>query len=205
MLGRTYVRKTTEILEAAERVFLSQGYATTSMTDVAAAAAVSKQTVYSNFASKQDLFAAVIGRRSAVEIDVPEDVDVATGELRTVLVELGVAFLSHIYSRGQVELFQTVVAESRQFPELGELMLKGPFVETPRAIADVISARAESGELRLTCPEEGPAMFTSLLKSDLHGRLIFSQQVDTSPDRIQGIVQRAVDLFLYGAAPEARG
>lgn len=204
MAARVYVRKTAEILQAAEELFLRRGFAATSMVDVAAAAGVAKQTLYSNFASKQDLFAAVIGRRSSVDLAIPGDLDLDTADLRTALVELATAFLAHIYSPGQVELFRTVVADSRQFPELGELMVKGPFVETPQPISDFLRARTERGELRLDRVEEGTAMFTSLLKSDVHARLLFSQEVDTSAARIRGIAERAVELFLHGAAEPSR-
>ena len=58
-LGRS-ARKRAAILEAAHDLFLQKGYAGTSMDDVAARAAVSKQTVYKNFADKQRLFTEVI-------------------------------------------------------------------------------------------------------------------------------------------------
>ncbi|MGP3533657.1 TetR/AcrR family transcriptional regulator [Microbacterium sp. RD1] len=199
MAPRIYARKTAAILEAAEGLFLRRGYAATSMVDVAEEAGVSKQTLYSNFAGKRELFAAVIGRRSAVEFEVPDEV-FSSGDLRGILVELGVVFLRHIYSPGQIELFQTVVAESRQFPELGSLMLSGPFVETPHVLIDVLRERAEAGELHFAEPALAPALFTSLLKADVHSRLLFSQPADTSPARLRALAESAVDIFLHGVA-----
>ena len=58
-VGRS-ARKRAAILRAAHALFLQKGYAGTSMDDVAAHAAVSKQTVYKNFADKQRLFTEVI-------------------------------------------------------------------------------------------------------------------------------------------------
>ena len=57
--GRS-ARKRQAILAAARTLFLRHGYGGTSMDEVAAIAAVSKQTVYKQFADKQRLFAAVI-------------------------------------------------------------------------------------------------------------------------------------------------
>lgn len=200
MAKRVYVTKAAEILASAEELFLRDGYASTSMNNVAIHAEVAKQTLYANFPTKKELFAAVIGRRSANHPEVPSDLDLDAADLRIALVEVGVAFLAQIYSPGQVELFQTVVAESRQFPELGELMIRGPFAETPRMIATFLRDRALRGELRLTDVDEGTAMFTSLLKADAHSRLIFSQHVDTSTSALRAFAARAVDLFLDGAA-----
>ncbi|MEV4422965.1 TetR/AcrR family transcriptional regulator [Patulibacter sp. NPDC049589] len=53
------------ILEAAATVFADQGFAATSVDQVAAAAGFSKGAVYSNFAGKDELFFAILEQRSA--------------------------------------------------------------------------------------------------------------------------------------------
>lgn len=53
------------VREAAERLFLAQGYAATSLEDVAREAGFSKGAVYSNFDGKVDLFFAVVESRWA--------------------------------------------------------------------------------------------------------------------------------------------
>src|SRR3954452_886388 len=53
-------RKRRAILEAATAAFLRNGYLGTSMDEIAAAAGVSKQTVYKHFADKQRLFAEIV-------------------------------------------------------------------------------------------------------------------------------------------------
>jgi AcrR family transcriptional regulator len=45
-----------DLLRAAGRLFLRHGYVATSLSDIAAEAGVTKGAVYSNFASKEDLF-----------------------------------------------------------------------------------------------------------------------------------------------------
>ena len=53
-------RKRRAILEAATARFLRNGYAGTSMDEIAAAAAVSKQTVYKHFDDKERLFREIV-------------------------------------------------------------------------------------------------------------------------------------------------
>ena len=53
-------RKRKAILEAARTLFLRNGYRGTSMDEIAAAAAVSKQTVYKHFADKESLFSEIV-------------------------------------------------------------------------------------------------------------------------------------------------
>jgi AcrR family transcriptional regulator len=52
-----------ELIDAAERLFTAQGFHATSLDVVAAEAGFTKGAVYSNFASKEDLFFAVYERR----------------------------------------------------------------------------------------------------------------------------------------------
>ncbi|HEY9470603.1 MAG TPA: helix-turn-helix domain-containing protein [Propionibacteriaceae bacterium] len=68
------VRKRESILEAATELFLAREYAGTSMEDIAAAAAVSKQTVYKHFSDKETLFREValgsVGEVGAFQAEV---------------------------------------------------------------------------------------------------------------------------------------
>jgi AcrR family transcriptional regulator len=56
-------RTRTELVDAAERLFTAQGFHATSLDAVAAEAGYTKGAVYSNFASKEDLFFAIYERR----------------------------------------------------------------------------------------------------------------------------------------------
>jgi AcrR family transcriptional regulator len=56
-------RTRTELIDAAEGLFSRQGFHSTSLDAVAAEAGFTKGAVYSNFASKEDLFFAVYERR----------------------------------------------------------------------------------------------------------------------------------------------
>jgi AcrR family transcriptional regulator len=53
-----------ELIDAGERLFIDRGFHATSVADVAAAAGYTTGAVYSNFASKEDLFFAVYERRA---------------------------------------------------------------------------------------------------------------------------------------------
>jgi AcrR family transcriptional regulator len=58
----------TELIDAAERLFITEGFHATSVADVAAAAGYTTGAVYSNFASKEDLFFAVYERRAETAV-----------------------------------------------------------------------------------------------------------------------------------------
>src|SRR5947199_8513841 len=89
--------KAESILAAAKRSFLAAGFGAVSMDAIAREAGVSKATVYSHFAGKEELFGAMIGREceryfarfSAGELD-PRDV-------RASLTVLGRRYLEPLF------------------------------------------------------------------------------------------------------------
>src|SRR6202035_3324291 len=58
--GGRSARKRRAIMQAATALFLRDGYRSTSMDQIAADAAVSKQTVYKQFADKEQLFREIV-------------------------------------------------------------------------------------------------------------------------------------------------
>lgn len=67
------------MLRAANRLFLRDGYVATSLASIAEEAALTKGAVYSNFASKEDLFLAVLQESGAPEWTAPHDVRAVSG------------------------------------------------------------------------------------------------------------------------------
>jgi AcrR family transcriptional regulator len=59
------IRKS-EILDTAERLFVSQGYENTSTTDILNAIGIARGTLYYHFKSKEDILSAVIDRQIAI-------------------------------------------------------------------------------------------------------------------------------------------
>ncbi|WP_375395688.1 TetR/AcrR family transcriptional regulator [uncultured Sphingomonas sp.] len=200
--SRIYVRKTDIVLTAAERVFLRAGFAATSMDDVADEAGVSKRTVYSNFGSKERLFAEVVGKRCASVVPDPATFAAALGQpVDEGLRLLAVAFLKGIFHPAQVELYQTVVAAVRRRPEVGRIMYEGPITQSQRLFADYLRVQAEAGKLALDDVELAASQLIALLKTNIHMKLLFGQPVRIGPKLIDSSARASVELFLHGALP----
>src|SRR5471030_1490574 len=87
------------ILDVASEVFLAQGFAATSMSEIAVRLGGSKGTLYNYFRSKEELFAAIMvdtcqGPANAVFDHMPP----IGGDLRTGLIALGTGLLGFILS-----------------------------------------------------------------------------------------------------------
>lgn len=197
---RVYRRKRDAVLDAAEAAFLESGYATTSMDAIAERAGVSKKTVYSNFGSKEDLFAEVIRRRCAAVIPDPiDEAAVRDRDPEEVLLELSTEFLTNVFATSQVQLYQTVVAASRLFPKIGQVMFEGPILGSQAVFDRYLRDQARIGRLHFPNIDLAAAQLIALLKTNIHMQLLFSQPVELSPAHIAELARASVNLFLRGA------
>src|SRR5687767_5395661 len=120
-LGRS-ARKRKVIMEAATAAFLKQGYLGTSMDEIAAQAAVSKQTVYKHFSDKKTLFADIVTETSA---GVDEELKAATlalvegDDLEDALRRVARQLMASILHPRVLQLRRLIIAEAGRFPEIG--------------------------------------------------------------------------------------
>ncbi len=104
-----------EILSAALGVFLHSGYGGSTLDELAAAARVTKRTVYSYFGDKAELFAAMVRHlAAAVSLDAAYDTDT--------LETLAARIVSRVHSDELVGLHRLVIAESGRFPDLALIL-----------------------------------------------------------------------------------
>ncbi|MBR0755737.1 TetR/AcrR family transcriptional regulator [Bradyrhizobium jicamae] len=187
------------ILEAGTKIFLERGFGATSMDEVAVQANVSKRTVYDYFESKEGLFAAVV-QELCERITPPEFLARETEEeVEDVLKRFGEWFLARIYSVEQINLFQTVINDSRQFPDIGNMMFSGPVKRTQDAVASYFATQVRKGRLVLKDTTTAAALFIAMLKGDTHMKLLFGQSREALQKEIRRNVSTTVRLFLNGA------
>jgi TetR/AcrR family transcriptional repressor of mexJK operon len=113
--------KRQDITEAATRLFLDQGFQATSMDEIAAAAKVSKQTVYKQFTDKQQLLYEIVleiaGRSGQIARTIhslfDEIVDLETG-----LTRLAQQFALAVLRPEVLRLRRLVVCEASRFQDL---------------------------------------------------------------------------------------
>lgn len=120
-------RKRAEIVDIATRSFFEHGYAATSMSAIAEELGGSKATLWAHFASKEDLFAAVIdGQVNSFSQDIDE---VLTSQTYSVpaLRRVCLRFLECLLRENAIRLFSLVISEGGRFPEIREMFYsRGP-------------------------------------------------------------------------------
>jgi TetR/AcrR family transcriptional repressor of mexJK operon len=152
--GRS-ARKRQAIIEAATALFLEHGYQGTSMDDIAALAAVSKQTVYKNFADKQQLFGDIVlgaaARADAFIAALPR-VLAETDDLAAGLRALARQYLATVMQPRLLQMRRLIVAESGRFPDLARTYYQRVPEHVMTGLAVQFGDLADRGLLRIDDP-----------------------------------------------------
>jgi AcrR family transcriptional regulator len=168
------------VLEAAERLFQANGFAATSLEDIAKAAGFSKGAVYSNFAGKTDLFFAIVEQQFAVLTDHLRSVLAGGADLPAQLAAVAAVYEHYVrVETGWARWFPDLAALAGQDPEARHrfaAVVQG----MERAIADVIAEQQQSLGLAAALPPEDAAALVVALVVGLTVRTL--QDLDSPPE-----------------------
>lgn len=188
------------ILEVARESFLDEGYAATSMSSIAARLGGSKGTLYNYYASKEELFAAVMQHHCAGARATFEALAAEAGGLRERLQRFGEAYLRTVLSERFLAVHRLVTGESGRFPEIGLLFYEAAGKRGKGWLAEVFAAEMEAGAIRPTDPDKMARQFLGLCRSDLHNRVLWGVIPPPTPAEISAHVADAVEVIFaaYG-------
>ncbi|MBT1094087.1 TetR/AcrR family transcriptional regulator [Streptomyces sp. Tu102] len=191
------------IVRAARELFLRDGFGV-GMDTIAAAAGVSKVTVYNHFGSKEALFTAVItdalDEPLAGESSAALESLVEAEDLRSALVDAARTWVHAVRTNDEIiALHSLVAAEVHRFPELGEAWKRRGTESHHPAVAGALTALAEQGRLEI------PDLQVAIIQ--FYGLLVFPHMVFTShgaqidEDLTDRLITKGVDMFLTHYGP----
>ena len=191
------------IREAAAALFLERGYQSTSMDDIAAAARVSKQTIYTHFADKRELFADLV-------LGNVERVDAFLGTMADTLrgpdVEAGLRRFARLYVHFVIRpevlrLRRLVVGEAGRFPELARTYYERVPGRVYSTLAQLLEELARRGELTISDPDLAAQHFVWLVLGLPLDRGMFDVDAPApTAERLDRIADSGVRVFIaaYG-------
>lgn len=194
-------KKRTAILDAAEVLFVSEGFDRASVDAIAERAQVSKRTVYDHFGDKKALFDRVLARvGEALARDVRADIEdelVAGRELRDALIGFAERVVTQTLPSNSYLTFRRLDALSSETS-----VLDGGARHVPdRMLAERFAELARGGEIATDDPELAALQFSSLTIL-----LVLNQFGDETIDVARDAERRrligaGVDMFLHAYAP----
>ena len=207
MAQRTWQRRKqarpSEIVAAALRLFTERGYAATRLEDVAAAAEISKGTLYLYFANKEELFKAVVRETVLPNLDraatiAAEHEGSASDLLRKLMRHFGAMLETEMAA-----IPKLVIAEAGNFPALARFYAEVVVSRGVALLAGIIERGVRSGEFRAvdvgaTVPSIlAPFLMMALWKHSLapHAKLRFDARA---------VLEGHAELVLRGLAAEPK-
>jgi TetR/AcrR family transcriptional regulator, mexJK operon transcriptional repressor len=204
--GRS-IRKRKAILEAATAAFLRNGYLGTTMDEIAARAAVSKQTVYKHFVDKERLFSEiVIGTVDVASEPVSNEVLDLEGsrDIETDLRRVARRQLAMVMSPRLLQLRRLVIGEAGRFPELGRTFYERGPKRTIAALATALQGLSDRGMLHVDDASLAAAHLNWLIMSiPLNQAMLCGDDEPATPAELDGYADAGVRAFLaaYGGRP----
>ncbi|WP_338479882.1 TetR/AcrR family transcriptional regulator [Pseudomonas trivialis] len=192
------------ILEAAKVLFLSNGYASTSMDAVALEAGVSKLTVYSHFTDKETLFTAAVVATCEEQLPVMYFELPAGIPVETVLLNIARGFHRLINSEESVNLHRLMMTTGNQDVKLSQIFFEAGPMRMLQGMERLLGKIDQSGALSIDKPFTAAEHFFCLLKGTANFRLLYGCGGQLSEQAAEAHVQDVVGLFMRAYRTEAR-
>lgn len=207
--GGRSARKRAAILGAATDVFLQGGYLGTNVDAIAARSAVSKQTVYKHFGSKEALFIEIVASMTSDAGDLvlaesaePDD----PIELAGFLQKYADKQLTVVLTPRLMQLRRLVIAEVGRFPDLAKVLYERGPERAVAQLAAMFTRLAAAGLLTVDDPVVAASHFNWLIMADpLNRAMLLGDHAIPSPAALRRHTAEGVRVFLaaYGTAAAA--
>ena len=187
------------IVKAAGQRFFDEGFAATSIEQVAADAGVSKVTIYNHFGDKRGLFTAAVESecekmRGHFSIEA-----MPAGSMRERLTQIAHAMFAFLSRPEMIQFERRIAAETEHDPAIGEAFLKAGPWRMKAAFSAWLAHASANGELAIDDPVIAAEQFVSMAKGmgDLERRFGVMPTEEENRRRIAG----AVEVFLAAYSP----
>lgn len=188
-------------MTVASRSFLTDGYAATTMSAIAAELGGSKGTLWSYFPSKEALFAACLDHATMAYRERLAQLLDPQGDLTPTLFLLAKNLLEKVTSPEALALHRLVTSEGMRFPEMATIFFEHGPRHTRLMIAAFLEQVMKRGLLRRADPEQAARNFIALVLSGSHQQMLMAQIDRIAPDQIEADVAQALDCFIRAYAP----
>ena len=187
--------KRLNISQAAAHLFLDQGFERTSMDNIAHSAGVSKQTVYSHFQNKDDLFRSCITGKITkyqLAVDASQHKTLESG-----LSAVADGFLNLLSDQGVLSMWRLVINEALAHPRVAKLFYEAGPDATYNYLATFLQQNAD--KLSTTDYKRAAMAFLSNVKGPYEMPLMLGL-ITEIPDaerkqHIKTVIEQFMTLF----------
>ena len=188
--------KAESILAAAQRTFLASGFGAVSMDAISRDAGASKATVYAYFASKEELFGAMVARESERYADGFSAAALDPGDAEGSLTVIARRYLGLLLSPDVIAMNRIIIGEAARFPVLAEVFWEAGPERVRVQVEGFLTRAAVSGTLSIADPRLAAEQFASLARGEIHLRQLLGLGPAADAATIATAAKNAVATFL---------
>ena len=193
-----------EIAEAALEVFAEKGFAAARLEDIARRAGVSKGALYLYFATKEDIFRAVIVQAVAPNLSRVQALAAGHSVPFADLAQGLAALAPQLMAKPQIgAVVKMVIGEARNFPEIARIWHDQVVKPALEALSAAISSAQARGEVRPGDPELYAVGLVGALLAAIIWRETFVP-VGAAPFDLQDLAHQHFETALRGMSAEPR-
>jgi AcrR family transcriptional regulator len=191
---------TEHLLEVAASFFLKKGFAGSSVTQIARQARASKESFYSRFPTKEDLFRAVIRRQTDRMAGQMSALFISDAPTAVTLTAFGEGLLERFTADDTITLQRTISLDEGKFPELARIFYELGPARMIAALSRYLEEQVSRGKLRKLDSETAAHQFLGLIISETMLKVTLGVAPKPNKDVRCRRVKSAVDVFLNGYA-----
>jgi AcrR family transcriptional regulator len=194
-----------EIVEAAMAVFAEKGFAATRLDDIAARAGVSKGALYLYFATKDDLFRAVVRDAISPNMAVVKTIIAShPGPFADLVRAVADRVANLVTTTPLGGVAKMVISEAGNFPELARLWYDELVSQMIGAVATAIEAAQARGEVKPGNPRIYALQLAAPVLMATLWRETFTP-IGAPPFDIQEVMTQHADTLLGGMLSQEAG
>ena len=194
-----------QILEAAGGLFMREGYGAISMEQIAKAAGVSKQTVYSHYGSKEALFSAAIEQKCE-DYEISYQATDNERPVREYLKDFIQHFSDLVTSEAGLAIHRVCIAEADKRSNLAELFWKAGPLPIMQRLTAYLEAQVSRGTLIIPNIHFAADQLLFMVKSDVHMRGVLGLPTEDAASDLPAYLDSCLEVFMkaYGATGEQK-
>lgn len=196
-LRRVDPQKGDAILKAATVLFLKEGFAKTSMDAIAKSAKVTKQTVYSHYTNKDQLFTRMISDLCNRHVQTESTSSYVKKPFETLLYEIGRGLLTLITSPEGMAATRLVVAEASRYPKIARLYYENGTQRIMQLLAQFLDQQNAIGAVNIPDTNSAASYFFAMLKGQYFLRMTLGVTPIPSKRQREAHVRETVAIFMH--------
>ena len=187
-------RRKAKVMEVATALFVQNGFAATSLVDIAKGAGVATRTLYQHFGDKEAIFLEVVSARESGAVFPPPSIAGAATPFDA-MMQIA-RYVSEVSLRPRsVELMQLMVAESRRFPQFMKRLCEKTFMRFRFNIASMFDELARFDVIPALDSKASAAVFADLILGSTP-LLVYAGWVSSPPSEAD--LESKVEFFIVG-------